>query len=368
MVPILIRMNAHHWTSLAFVFGILVQLLAPAAAEAASTRKWVTPDFWIEDARSPFRERDPVHSCRDQIQKIVCLVDPGQEDADFGQPRPCLPGGEAYVAAFENLHDRYPPALQKMFCALDVIFIEREFFGTAYAGVIRDATGGIVGAKLGIRQSVLDQDLDLTTWATWKEQLSFGGGLDSYVATEGLPRVATDTAADITNSDFLYFLIAHEFGHIFDFTNRLNSFRSDECASQQDHDPSLECEMHPDSWGALTWLTDRTAKPENEFPHRRGLCFYWCDGQPLALSLVPQLYADLDQTSFISTYATTQPWDDFADSLAYFLMDSELGTKYWLDTAQGGRYDVMKKLHSPEFELKREYLRAFVQKADILYP
>lgn len=61
-----------------------------------------------------------------------------------------------------------------MFCSLNYIFIEKEFFGTAYASPLKDSNGNIIGAMMGIRQSVLDENLNLETWASWKEQLSFG--------------------------------------------------------------------------------------------------------------------------------------------------------------------------------------------------
>ena len=78
-----------------------------------------------------------------------------------------------------------------MFCSLKHIYIEKKFYGTAYAFGTYDQDKKMDGAELGIRQSVLDQNLKLTNWASWKEQLSFGGVTDSYTVTPYLPRIET---------------------------------------------------------------------------------------------------------------------------------------------------------------------------------
>lgn len=155
-----------------------------SAAFASSPQKWITPDFFIEEGHEqvvqpyePFA--DSQESCREHIRKVMCLADPAP-NGGVGQDRPCLPGGDAYAVFFETLYDHYPLSLQKMFCSLKVIYVEKEFSGTAYAGTIKDPSGKIVGAQMGIRKSVLDSQLNLSAWASWKEQLSFGGKTDSY--------------------------------------------------------------------------------------------------------------------------------------------------------------------------------------------
>jgi len=156
--------------------------------------------------------------CRAHIESVMCLVDPPENKSEEpGSDRPCLPGGQAYAKYFEALYDNYPSALQKMFCSLRHIYIEKDFFGTAYAGLVKDEAGRPIGAKMGIRKSVLDENLNLGLWASWKEQLSFGGVTDSYTLTPNLPSI--QTASDGNLNDFLYFVVAHEFGHIFDFIN-----------------------------------------------------------------------------------------------------------------------------------------------------
>jgi hypothetical protein len=355
-------------------------------------------------------------NCRSNIQRILCLVEPlveGQEPED----RPCLPGGKKYAIFFEELYDAYPPALQKIFCSLDYLFIESNFQGTAYAGTLEDKNGQLIGALMGIRQSVLDQNISLTHWSSWKEQLSFGGAKENYKVDPNLPLISTQSQLPV--NDFLYFVVAHEFGHIFDFANSINKFQncpstkgfasgfeslleerdldesmynsggqkrkmfvsgdnkthglsssSDERKSniEKEEGENLNCEAEVNSWTSLTWATIDKPVRRYDFQERSGLCFYNCEAGSLSRGQVPQVYMSLADTSFISTYAATNPWDDFADSLAYFLMDQKLGTTYSLDTRQGDLYDIMAKLNSRVFSKKHYYISEFLKRADIVYP
>lgn len=333
------------------------------------TRTWVTPDFFVDqDSREhphfQFLIDPTVEDCRAHIKDVMCLVEPGADGEEAGTPRPCLKGGQKYAAYFEQLYDRFPSALQKMFCSIDTIFIEKAFFGTAYAGVKRDRDGHIVGAVMGIRQSALDEELNLKTWAGWKEQLSFGASTEKYEVHKHLPLVATPGSKGV--NDFLYFVVAHEFGHIFDFTNELNKTNPKKCSEATDGGP--ECEMEKGSWGALSWKSELTPLKKNDFTHRDGLCFYWCKDKPLEADAISAVYDGLARTDFLSIYATTQPWDDFADSLAYYLLDKELRQPYVIERPDGVKHDVMVKLGSKKFAAKKKYIEQFLQRVDIRYP
>lgn len=326
-------------------------------------------DFFILKQNTPIKSKIKTKAttidCRVNISKTICLAEPattGQQPMD----RLCLDGGDSYSVYFEKIYDNYPPSLQKMFCSVKRIFIEKSFPGTAYAGAIYNSQGQPTGAVMGIRQSVLDQNLDLQTWASWKEQLSFGGTTNSFAPADNLPRVETSSASNV--SEFLYFVIAHEFGHIFDFANGLN--RTSDCTTPNPKPGTGDCALAPGTWGALSW--ERTTKPlaQNDFSNRTGLCFYNCT-HPLSAENVSQVYTDLSQTNFISTYATTQPWDDFADSLAYYLISQNLNASYIIDTRQPNTphvFDVMTKLHSDLFAEKYQYIQRFLNRTDIYYP
>lgn len=304
-----------------------------------------------------------ISNCRENIAKVVCIVDPGVENED-PSARPCQSGSEAYATYFEQIYDHYPATLQKMFCSLKHIFIEKNFTATAYAGTSTGADGAKNGAIMGIRKSVLDEGLSLTQLASWKEQLSFGGVVDSYTLTPELPMIETATSKKV--SDLLYFILAHEFGHMFDFANELNKFKN--CSEPSSQDEWPVCEIEPGSWSSISWENTLKPHPASDFVHRQALCFYWCNNSTLDSSTIFSVYQGMAQSDFISLYAATNINDDFADSIAYFLMDQELGTSYVIKTIDGQSYDIMAKLKSPLFQKKYDYIKQFLLRTDIVYP
>ncbi len=301
----------------------------------------------------------PDADCRAHIKDVMCLAEELKDDTS---PVECLEGGAAYAADFETLHDNLPPAFQKMFCSLRIVYVLKKFEATAFAGLAKDADGKTIGAQMGIRKSVLDEHLDLSTWATWKEQLSFGGNHDSYEAKPDLPAVTASTKIPVNL--FLYMVVTHEFGHMFDFGNELNKVTAD-CPKDDDN---AVCKFEPGSWGSLSWETTQTPTEAYRFPFRPGLCFYGCRNEAMTKAAVPDLYAGLTKSGFISAYAATNPWDDFAESIAYFAMRQNLAASYSIDTKQGQTYDMISRLDAPEIQTKLQYVEQFLSRSDIVYP
>jgi hypothetical protein len=309
--------------------------------------------------------------CRARISRILCL----KRDADMLDPT-CLDGGEIYAARFEALYDAYPPVLQRVFCSLSRINVVPGFFGTAFAGLDRDESGELRGATLGVRKAFLDAPLSQATWATWKDQLNFGGTSDpTQTPRADLPEVVVQQAAP----DMLTFVVAHEFGHILDFANGANALG----ACQEDAQGNAICPFAQDSWGAISWQAAHfikptqedygrvlwVARPDRDFPMRERLCFYFCNSTTgLNRADVPQLYQALDASAFISAYASTNPADDFAETVAYRVWEQLPAAQYTLDTRQGTAYDVLGKLHTPQFASKLEYVQKFVARDDLRYP
>lgn len=360
----------------AFLIGslLLVQSITFATSSHARLQnfnQWngfpntLNSDFFTTQSQSTSRKKRALPAdCRAHIQNIVCLVDPMKEGEDSAA-RPCLADGENYALYFENIYDHAIPTLQKMFCSLSKIYIEKQFYGSAYAGTLHSPDGEISSVIIGVRKSILDQNLELQRWASWKEQLSFGGDASSaYNVSSDLPTIQTPSQLPINN--FLYFAIVHEFGHIFDFANQVNQFTN---CPDIDNKADSECAAVPDSWSSLSWKNYDETNSQNDFAKRANLCFYSCaQTTPLMAADVPLIYQGLANSNFISTYAATNPWDDFADSLGYFIVDQQLKSSYIIDTNQGERYDMIEKLHSEKFATKYNYLRDFLQRTNLQYP
>lgn len=348
------------------LWGLLASFTLASSAEAA----WLAPDFYVADSvladrasgkRQSKRERvsDP-SSCGDRIPSLMCLVDPRDPAAPAGEERKCLEGGEIYAVPFRKVFSSLTPVFQEMFCSIDRIFVEKQLGATGYAGI---GEGGSV--HIGIRKTVLDSELSFQKWATWKEQLSFGGLTGSYEPTEGLSFFTMSPVEGV--SDFLYQFLVHEFGHQFDFANDVNA-TVEGCEPSFTDDEPKECEFLPGTWGALSWKTDRTPLPEQDFAGRKGFCFYGCGAATTSRTQARDMYRGLFDSSFINAYAATNPFDDFADALAYYAAASYLKQNVWIDDGQGTRYDLTMKLKSERFRSKLEYLEKFLSGADIKYP
>ena len=300
--------------------------------------------------------------CRANIKTAICLVEPWAE-GDTVETRKCLEGSQDYAIFFEQLYDQYPASLQKMFCSTKRIFIEKQFIATAYASIIKDEKGNNHGAFIGVRKSLLDLKQSLENWISWKEQLNFGGNYESYDLTPGLPVFKANTQKPVF--DLLYFVMAHEFGHVFDFANNVNQL--EDCSTDKDGD-WFDCKVGPNSWTAFSWTSEKLVNNENDFTNRMGLCFYRCEDHPLKKEDVLQLYKDFNESNFISLYAATNPLDDFAEAMAYYVSDLNLQMTISLDTAQGVEYNMMEKLHSFSFSKKYEYVKNFLNRSDLIYP
>ncbi len=334
--------------SLVFSVTLFLNTHALAAKPTLPGMRYLTDDIvWMDPGslkvRTPaiFDSRFTDDDCRDRISKVVCLVDDNSTGLAYG--RECLADSAKYVPVFETLYDEFPPLLQKMFCSVSKIFIEKNLDSTAYAVPNTYA--------IGIRQSLLDEKLSLGAWATWKEQLPFGGSLTSYAVKEDLPSFTVESQE--VKNDFLWDVVAHEFGHLFDFANQLNSGFSN---------------VKEGSWGALSWTSFSTPKQGNDYFHRADICFYNCTGA-LSRDLIPQIYDELfTKTNFLNTYTGRNPYEDWADTFGFYLLFKYHKTRVVLTTNQGKTYDLSKELASARLKEKVEFVENFLNRSDILYP
>ena len=279
--------------------------------------------------------------CRLNIAKAVCWVDPAPWG--LGSSRPCLAGSEKFIAAFEGHFDRSSELIQRMYCHVDKIWVEKELDSTAYASPIYDRNHQMVGGGVGIRQEVLESPLSFGQWLSWKEETSFGGGLKSTGSSLNLIKyVSNKTEREF----FLDYVMNHEFGHLFDFANDVNNNSAD-------------------SWTNISWYYS-TPKKKYDYPLRDRLCYYSCHGDFLDRKDAAVLFSGLLKTNFLSTYASRHPSEDWAETFAHYIAANELGLKYQVDI-EGQSFDMTAHFQSPLLKEKRDYVENFI-KSKILYP
>lgn len=313
----------------------------------------------VPDSGAPAPAAD-LAACRARIAAVVCLVDPmnPDEEGDDFDRRACQPGGEKYAAAFEGHFDRSVPVIQRMYCHLSAIWVEKSFVGTAYAGLVKDPSGRVTGGGIGIRREVLESRLGFDDWISWKEETSFGGSPDSTAPRLGLLNYVSNRP---TAEFFLDYVLNHEFGHIFDFANALN--RTTECRYREKAPGEWErvgtCEPLPGSWGALSWRTIREPLPGNDFAGRERICFYFCDGNFLKPAEAAGLFAGMLTTNFPSTYASRYPAEDFAEVFALKLGHEE-GLRLRLE-ANGQDFDLSAHFLGPKLAPKRAFVEELIR-------
>ncbi len=320
----------------------LVLLGTPGAlahnSQPTKMSDWAThlaPDFVIgtppalkmtpELLSAPTAQQD----CRARIAKITCSVKDTQ-DSNCGEIN------QKAIENLQHLYDVLQKPLQKMFCSLPRIFIVDKMESLAMAGMGKENA-----AFMFISRELIELNIDPNSVFGWKEQLLFGSKLPRYeVGTDG-PQVWIKSKSPLHT---LQYVVTHEFAHIFDYLNQANNFV---CAPGKDCSKKAQTEeeyrekmkiMIPavNSWSALSWQNALEPDKQNMFPFWSKMCFYGCEGkESISLKEMPDFYFQFDQTNFVSTYAATNPFDDFAESTAfYFMANADYGMQYRVSTGK----------------------------------
>jgi len=340
-------------------FSVICHVLFKKSEQNATGPK--SPDIKPTVFVEPWLDRPT--DCRRHIAQAICVVAP-QKENESTLERKCLGAEEKYIPIFQIIHDNFKPVLQKMFCSLRKIYIEQESFGTAYAQSLMSSDGKSQGAIMGFRKSVLDKNMDLAHWFSWKEQLNFGGEKKPTALSINtkLPHMKIQLK-DKNIFAMVYFIVVHEFGHFFDSSNEVNQFDWESCLDQDD-----DCTSKKDSWSNISWLSNTTTYSFASFPLRESLCYYSCDKDFIKIDSADELYSNLEKTAFTTTYAATNPWDDFAEAFAFYVTDHDVGMSFDVKLPTGKIFDWGKKLFDPVFYKKLKYLDDFFNRENLKYP
>jgi hypothetical protein len=353
--------------SMTLFLGCLFCLSTLTLGQESSVTVRVSDDFSI--IRDPHKKLmatiDPadLKACRENISKVICWSEP-RKPGQVG-PRPCLAGGEKFAASFEGHFDRSPDLIKKMYCYVSKITVEQSFFGTAYANGIVDANDKLTSGEVGIRQEVLESPLSFDDWLSWKEETTFGGSPLTTAPRLGIIKYQSNHA---TTEFFLDYVLDHEFGHLFDFANHLN--QTTKCEYKEttpgNWEQVGECKPLPGTWADLFWQSLVQPKPDDDYPFRKDVCFYHCNGKSLDRDKASTIFASLMKTQFQSTYAGTHPVEDFAETFAMYLAHTEFGLQYSI-TAQAQIFDMTAHFNSNNLAKKRDYVQSFL-KGSFIYP
>jgi hypothetical protein len=316
---------------LAFVFAIY----------GLSSSTWANPRSW-----------SPATDCRANIRAVTCRVAPQSKNQE-NDPRilrPCLGDEASFITELQKVHDELPPKLRKMFCHLRKIYIEEEFYATAYASrfieTYRDEKSlervRLKGNILGLsRQKVFESKHTLSEWLNRKEQTLFGMKMEDPLSPE-IPQLDYQYIG-VKANPLLIDVVIHEFGHLLDSAHRFVKYETpfdDKCLDDDNNSP--ECKPRLTGlWASIGWSPDGTIRPEDRYFGDYAPCYYDCPAEKqLHVSQAVPLYrAFIAKSSFVSVYASVDAAEDFAETFLFYISGNYLSpansdAKYFISSVR----------------------------------
>ena len=270
--------------------------------------------------------------CRAEIEAAICWTnskDFVRSALEPGYRRECLKGGrERFADSIFSLYRRLPPVFQSVVCGIDTIYIEQEIEAVAYAGV----NGG--RSAIGIRQEIIEGEISIEDLYSWKEQLIFKKKTPAYASAPELPRYKV-SGREMPNSGLLFVLI-HELSHLFDLKHDLQS-----------------------RWSEFEWNEGRLAQAvgtKSMWTYRNSISYYG-QGTSIYPRFAPNLYEALRESSFVSAYASTNPYEDFAETLSHLVMLEYYGLEIRVVIGEREVLNARQQLASPKMRWKIDFLR-----------
>ncbi len=267
-----------------------------------------SPDFWAMMAQTDIIDRHGPAPA--ELVRYVGMVNTAlQVDA--------IPVAAAAPADFlrdmQTAMEQIPATILKMLDgALLGVFFSTGLGSSAITDVIVNHDGQILGSVVMLD---LDAFMDRTAnaWATWKENTPFS-------SSERL-RLEVEIAdgADNTRANAMQFLLLHEFGHVLTAGKQFLPiwWLPPDAMKPASHYEFLR----------LGWQIDAdkriVPKREEDFAERTGIFYYDTKGLDDAAML--SAYRALQDTTFPSLYASTNAFDDFAETFATYVHTVMLG-------------------------------------------
>jgi hypothetical protein len=186
---------------------------------------------------------------------------------------------------------------------LVAVFLVEELGGTAYGELLNDFDNN----KLGfIVLDVISLNRKANEWAAWRENSPFAMSGMYVIEAEIEPKENDNRKAAIQ------YILLHEVGHLVGVAKGAH--------------PNWFEGGHPQKWPftKLSWLTlergfKGKSKFDETFTNRNKLKFYSFRDAPLSSKEIDETYWQLSKTNFVSLYASTNMYDDFAETYAMYV-------------------------------------------------
>jgi hypothetical protein len=216
-----------------------------------------------------------------------------------------------------------PPRFRELLGAkLLGVFAAQGLGSSAYTDFVRDAQGAPVAAFVVIDAQAMTRAAN--DWIAWKESTPFKP--EPGWAIEG----ELEPPASNTTRGALEFVLIHELGHVLAFDEDVHPLWS--------VTPSLvDPEDYP--FFDVAWTVKDGAyfrKVERTDPAPGPITYYKERDDRPAASRLPEFYDWLAKTDFVTLYAATNPFDDFAESIVTYLHTVVMKKPYKLTITHDG--------------------------------
>jgi hypothetical protein len=260
------------------------------------------PQFWKNKLSQQVTER--FGTAPEELVRYIALVNSasgieGAPAAAFAAPDLLLD----LKCAIHGMPAAVIGALQEVLLG---IYFARDIGSSAITDVVVDENGNALGSVV-----VLDLDIFVSRraneWATWKENTPF-----SRAGSRTL-EVKIAEPDDDTRSNAIQFLLLHEFGHVLTAGRRFLPIwwlPPEFMTSTSDYE-FLQLGWRISAEKAIV------PRAEEEFAGRQAVSYYG-DAQ-LDDHAMLAIYQGLQGTSFASLYASTNAYEDFAETFATYV-------------------------------------------------
>jgi hypothetical protein len=299
------------------------------------------PQLWQARLRQPLADR--ILPLPDEVREFVHQVN--MASGLEAVPAPWVPDA-ALLADLRAAVAGMPDAVHDLVAPLLLgVCIGRGLGSSGITDIVADAVDGrILGCIV-----LLDMDLlaahTANSWATWKENLPFGGPGFALTATIAAPHENTRAGA-------LQFLLLHEFGHVVTAGGTFLPRWWETVPAA--HFPFLDLSWGIDARGRfLPWQ-------DLDFALRNAVDFYGTN--KLDSEAILTAYGGLEGSAFPSLYGATNPYDDFAECFASYVHQEMLGRPYVLSVDLDGvpQATLDSFWASPRSDAKRAFMAALL--------
>lgn len=239
--------------------------------------------------------------------------------------------------------DEFPPEVKRHLNEQVIgIFLVSDLGSSAYTETIRDAT-----PPLGL--IVLDSQAlnrKANEWASWKENTPF----IPYTGIEA--RVIIESKAGDTRKNAISYIILHELGHLIGVAKGAHADWWDKGTPDDDY-----------AFTSLSWTVRNkhlVSKWDALFQNRNRVIFYADEKSQLAGNERTGIYANLEKTDFVSLYAATGNYDDFAETYAMYVHVVLQKRPWELEVLREGT--PIFRMTEPILQARCKHKRAFLAK------